>query len=78
MADTILEVRNLTKKYSSLTAVDSISFSIEKGEIFGLVGPNGAGKATTIKILTTLLPRHQEKLLLPAIMFPDTHQMLEG
>jgi ABC-2 type transport system ATP-binding protein len=56
MSNTILDVRNLTKKFKSLTAVDSISFSIEKSEIFGVVGPNGAGKTTTIKVLTTLLP----------------------
>src|ERR1035441_2457687 len=52
----ILEVKNLTKKFGDLTAVNSISFSIDQGEIFGVVGPNGAGKTTTIKILTTLLP----------------------
>jgi ABC-2 type transport system ATP-binding protein len=56
MAGTILEARNLTKKFKNLTAVDSISFSVEKSEIFGVVGPNGAGKTTTIKVLTTLLP----------------------
>jgi ABC-2 type transport system ATP-binding protein len=54
--NTILEVKNLTRKFGSFTAVNSISFSIQKGEIFGIVGPNGAGKTTTIKILTTLLP----------------------
>lgn len=54
--DTILEVKNLTKKFGTFSAVDSISFEIKKGEVFGLVGPNGAGKTTTIKILTTLLP----------------------
>jgi ABC-type multidrug transport system ATPase subunit len=57
----ILEVKNLTKKFGDLTAVNSISFSIDKGEIFGIVGPNGASKTTTIKILTTLLPQLQVK-----------------
>jgi ABC-2 type transport system permease protein len=52
----ILELKNLTKRFGEFTAVNSISYSINKGEIFGLVGPNGAGKITTIKILTTLLP----------------------
>lgn len=52
----ILDVRNLTKRFGDLTAVDSISFSVESGEVFGVVGPNGAGKTTTIKMLTTLLP----------------------
>ncbi|HVO72787.1 MAG TPA: ATP-binding cassette domain-containing protein [Ignavibacteriaceae bacterium] len=52
----ILEVKNLTKRFGDFTAVNSISFTIEKGEIYGIVGPNGAGKTTTIKMLTTLLP----------------------
>ena len=52
----ILEVLNLKKNFGDFTAVNSISFSVERGEIFGVVGPNGAGKTTTIKILSTLLP----------------------
>jgi ABC-2 type transport system ATP-binding protein len=55
MNSTIVEIKNLTKKFGDITAVNSISFSIGKGEVFGVVGPNGAGKTTTIKILTTLL-----------------------
>jgi len=51
----IIEVKNLTKKFKDLTAVDNISFNVKKGEIFGFLGPNGAGKSTTIKMLTTLL-----------------------
>lgn len=51
-----IEVSNLTKKYGkSVLAVKGVSFSIEDGEIFGLVGPNGAGKTTIVKVLTTLL-----------------------
>ena len=49
--ETILEVRNLTKSFRSLTAVDNVSFSIPKGSCFGLLGPNGAGKTTTIEII---------------------------
>ncbi|MFH1582763.1 MAG: ATP-binding cassette domain-containing protein [Candidatus Falkowbacteria bacterium] len=52
---TIIEVKNLTKKFGALAAVDNISFSVNKGEIFGLLGPNGAGKSTTISMLATLL-----------------------
>lgn len=52
----IIETRNLTKKYNSLTAVDTLSLQIEEGEIFGLLGPNGAGKTTTLMMLTTLIP----------------------
>lgn len=51
----IIEVKNLTKKFDKLTAVDDISFSVKQGEIFGFLGPNGAGKSTTISILSTLL-----------------------
>ena len=51
----IIKTEDLTKKFSDLTAVNSISFSVKKGEIFGFLGPNGAGKTTTIKMLTTLL-----------------------
>lgn len=52
---TILEVRDLVKKYNSKIAVDRISFDIQEGEIFSLLGPNGAGKTTTISILSTLI-----------------------
>lgn len=51
MADHILEVKNLTKKFGSFTAVDNISFSLKEGEILGFLGPNGAGKTTTIQML---------------------------
>ncbi len=51
----IIEVKNLTKKFGDFTAVDNISFEVKKGEIFAFLGPNGAGKTTTIKMLTTLL-----------------------
>jgi ABC-2 type transport system ATP-binding protein len=47
--------RNLTRKFGSFTAVNSINLKVRKGELFGFLGPNGAGKTTTIKVLTTLL-----------------------
>ena len=50
--ETILEVRNLTKSFRSLTAVDNISFAIPKGACFGLLGPNGAGKTTMMDVIT--------------------------
>jgi len=46
-----IEVDSLVKKYGDLTAVDSISFTINKGEIFSFLGPNGAGKTTTVEVL---------------------------
>ncbi|MEF8878951.1 MAG: ATP-binding cassette domain-containing protein [Candidatus Thermoplasmatota archaeon] len=51
----IIETKNLTKKYGSLTAVDHISFDVEEGEVFGFLGPNGAGKTTTVRMLITLI-----------------------
>lgn len=47
----VIEVEGLTKRFGSLTAVDDVSFSVERGEIFGLLGKNGAGKTTTVEIL---------------------------
>ncbi|MDA1067482.1 MAG: ABC transporter ATP-binding protein [Verrucomicrobia bacterium] len=50
-----IEVKNLTKQYGRITAIQDISFSLKKGEIVGFLGPNGAGKSTTMKILTGLI-----------------------
>jgi ABC-2 type transport system ATP-binding protein len=50
-----ISVKNLTKRFGELTAVDNISFDVPAGSIFAFLGPNGAGKTTTIKMLTTLL-----------------------
>jgi ABC-2 type transport system ATP-binding protein len=50
----ILEVKNLVKKYGDFTAVNGISFDVKDGEIFSLLGPNGAGKTTAISVLSTL------------------------
>jgi ABC-2 type transport system ATP-binding protein len=47
----VIEVAGLTKRFGSLTAVDDVSFSVERGAIFGLLGKNGAGKTTTVEIL---------------------------
>lgn len=55
----ILEINQLTKKFGSFTAVDHISFSVEKGNVYGLLGPNGSGKSTTLgMILTIINPTH--------------------
>lgn len=51
----MIKVTNLTKKYNDLVALNNISFSLHKGEIIGLIGTNGAGKSTTVKILSGLL-----------------------
>ena len=51
----MLEVRNLTKRYSAIAAVQDVSFSIRPGQILGYLGPNGSGKSTTVKMLTGLI-----------------------
>lgn len=53
---TILEVKDLTKKYGKKTVVKGINFAVKEGEIFGILGPNGAGKTTTLEMLETLRP----------------------
>ncbi|MBN2543233.1 ATP-binding cassette domain-containing protein [bacterium] len=52
----MIKVRNLSKHYGTLKAVDDISFEVQTGEILGLLGPNAAGKTTTMRILTCYLP----------------------
>ena len=52
----MLEVKDLTKRYRAITALDHVSFSARSGEVTGYLGPNGSGKSTTVKILTGLLP----------------------
>lgn len=52
--NSIISVKNLTKKYGDFEAVKGISFDVYEGEIFGLLGPNGAGKSTTLEIIETL------------------------
>jgi ABC-2 type transport system ATP-binding protein len=50
-----IHIKNLTRQFNDLVAVDNISFDIEHGEIFGFLGPNGAGKTTTLSMLSTML-----------------------
>ena len=60
----MIEVKNITKKYGSITAVDNISFKIEEGEIVGLLGPNGAGKSTTMNMITGYIEPTEGEILI--------------
>jgi ABC-2 type transport system ATP-binding protein len=54
--DTVVEVRDLERRFGKFVAVDHVSFEVKRGEIFGLLGPNGAGKTTTFRMLCGLVP----------------------
>jgi ABC-2 type transport system ATP-binding protein len=54
MAEIILDVKNLSKRYGSVVAVNGVSFQVDRKEIFGILGPNGAGKTTTLEMIETL------------------------
>lgn len=63
----MIEVKNLTKRYGSKTAVDNVSFTAEDGEILGFLGPNGAGKSTTMNILTGYLSSTEGQALINGV-----------
>jgi ABC-2 type transport system ATP-binding protein len=54
-ADKVVEIRDLTKRYDTVTAVDRVSLSVRRGEVYGFLGPNGAGKTTTLRMLLGLI-----------------------
>lgn len=54
MAEKVIQTENLTKKFGNFTAVDNISFSVDRGEVFGFLGANGAGKTTAMRMLCGL------------------------
>ncbi len=60
----VIEAKDLTKKFGDFTAVDNISFTVKRGEIFAFLGPNGAGKTTTIRMLTTLSKPTSGKIII--------------
>ncbi|MDE3253141.1 MAG: ABC transporter ATP-binding protein [Bacteroidota bacterium] len=67
MANKIIEVTDLHKKYGEFEAVKGISFDVIEGEIFGLLGPNGAGKSTTLEIMETLRQKTSGKVVIAGL-----------
>lgn len=60
----MIELKNVTKKYGKVTAVDNISFSVKEGEIVGLLGPNGAGKSTTMNMMTGFIEQTEGEIII--------------
>lgn len=56
MADALIEIERLTKRFGAFTAVDDVSFTVARGEVLGFLGPNGAGKSTTMRMLAGFMP----------------------
>lgn len=72
----IIEVKNLTKEYKNLVAVNDLSFDVMEGEILGLLGPNGSGKSTTINCILSLLNFSKGKIkLFEKTMTPDSYDI---
>src|SRR6187399_3229246 len=67
MGKTIIQVKDLHKKYGDFSAVKGISFEVYEGEIFGLLGPNGAGKSTTLEIIETLRTKTSGEVIVDGI-----------
>jgi ABC-2 type transport system ATP-binding protein len=63
----MIEVRNVTKYYGQVRALDQVSFEVKKGEIVGLLGPNGSGKTTLMRILTGYFPPTEGKVLVAGL-----------
>ena len=69
----MINVKNLTKRYVNINAVDDISFDVEENETVGLLGPNGAGKTTTMRILTCFMPATAGKVTIAGFdVFTDS------
>ena len=75
MSNTI-ETRNLTRRFGDFVAVDRVNLSIRAGEVFGLLGPNAAGKSTIIRLLAGILrPSSGEASILALNLFSQTEQI---
>lgn len=59
----ILQIKNITKRYGGLTAVNDVSFDVNKGEILSVIGPNGAGKSTLFKLISSFVPATSGEVL---------------
>jgi ABC-2 type transport system ATP-binding protein len=77
MADIILKVTNLKKKYGQKSVVKGISFEVNKGEVFGILGPNGAGKTTTLEMIESMRPIDGGTAILDGINVAESPQKVK-
>jgi ABC-2 type transport system ATP-binding protein len=78
MADPILEIVNVSKRYGDVQAVDDLSFAVPRGSVFGLLGPNGAGKSTTIRMVMRIIMADTGAILLDGVPIDDDRRRLIG
>ena len=75
--NTILEINHLSKKYKDFNAVDDLSFSVNRGDVYGFLGQNGAGKSTTIRMMLTLIePTSGEIKIFGKSLHENRHEIL--
>ena len=67
----MLEARGLTKRYTTVTAIDDVSFTVKPYEVLGYLGPNGSGKSTTVNIITGLLEPTRGEVLVQRAQHSD-------
>ena len=68
MSDNFIEIKNVSKHFGDVKAVDDVSFSIKQGEFFSLLGPSGCGKTTLLRLLAGFEPQVTDRSLLMALM----------
>ena len=73
--ENVIEVKNLTKEYKNLKAIDNLSFEVKSGEILGLLGPNGSGKTTTINSVLSLIKADGQIKIFGKEMSPDAYDI---
>ncbi len=78
MANAIIKVNNLYKKYGDFEAIKGISFEVMEGEIFGLLGPNGAGKTSTLEIIETLRQKTSGEVIVDGIDLDKNPQAIKN
>ena len=76
--DNILEIKNVTKRYPGVVALDNISFSVKEGEVHALVGENGAGKSTLIKIITGAIKPDEGSIIYQGKSYTELNPILSG